>query len=178
MTATPLELNSGSGTNSTEGYVGIRIGAPTSNTGHSARDVSAPADAETWAIFYEESQGRFPVLVSRLQGEGAFGCDCLSFAAHENRTAFQAAPHRLDLVARFIEVKSGQVKLTRNEERAARRQKKRYFIYRILLDTNRASAHLTIIENPMHYSTALVQECEVNVSKIEDRKELRLNATI
>jgi hypothetical protein len=174
--ATALELVSAGGGGG--GYsVGVRIGGLASWPQRQS-DVAAPSDAEAWTLLFEQSDGRFPIPVGRLQGYGAYGCDCLSFATEEDRAAFQAGPEaNTHLIARFIEVKSGAVRLTANELASARRNRDRYFIYQLSFGgQDRTMAHLTIVTNPLRYREALARECEVYIDQIPDRKFLKLNA--
>ncbi len=179
VVATPLETVSSPEQGSGRGgwTVGVRIGGVTSGAQRNA-DIEAPGDAEQWAIFFEESQGRFPLSVARLQGQGAYGCDCLSFADAEQRDLFIADPQQnAKLIARFIEVKSGAVRLTQNELASAERHRERYFIYQILFDASaRTAAHLTIVADPLRHPGALARECEVRVDQIQDRERIRLSA--
>lgn len=126
-------------------------------------------------MLFERSEGRHLVDVSRLQGSGAFGCDCLSFASAADAEAFAVDPARTDLVARFVEVKSGAVRLTEHEIKAARDYAARYHVYRITFDGgSRSSARLTIVSNPLSYKAALSRECEVRVDEVAGRTCLRL----
>ncbi|ESX04876.1 hypothetical protein X769_13905 [Mesorhizobium sp. LSJC268A00] len=60
---------------------------------------------------------------------------------------------------------------------AAERHKAKYFIYQIAFDAgSRASAHLTIIADPLSHKSALARECEVRIEEIRGRLKLRLNA--
>jgi hypothetical protein len=71
-----------------------------------------------------------------------------------------AAPTRTDLVARFIEVKSGSIELTETI-RAAELISARHLIYRIAFDdTSRDSADLTIWSDPVAYRQALLARHE------------------
>ncbi|WP_395335089.1 hypothetical protein WBP06_25055 [Novosphingobium sp. BL-8H] len=156
---------------------GLRIG---SFPGESSawQDVSAPNDAEEWAMLFEESQGRFPLRISRLQGEGSYGCDCLSFAGDADRAAFKEAPEaHSDKILRFIEVKTGAVLLTRNEQISAQRNRGRYFIYQIQFDAQgRTTAHLDIVADPLSHRAALVRQCEVRIDQIANRRRHKLSA--
>jgi hypothetical protein len=159
------------------GWSGLRVGGLPGAPQHRA-DVQAPNDAEEWAMLYEESQGRFPLRVSRLQGEGAYGCDVLSFETEADCATFKLAPElHVAKIARFIEVKSGLVRLTRSEHRSALRNRARYFIYQVLFDAQRrASAHLNIVSDPLAYQQALVRECEVRIDKIPGVERSKLSA--
>jgi hypothetical protein len=177
VTVTKLEIRDGGSRGG--GTIGVRVTGGTGPGGGGSADFHAPSDAEQWAILFEQSQGRFPIQVSRLQGKDAFGCDCLSFAAAEDRAAFEEDPKRLSLVARFIEVKSGIVRLTPNEISAAERHKQRYHVYRITFDAgSRASAHLTIVADPLSHKSALSRDCEIRIDEIQGREKLRLNAVV
>jgi hypothetical protein len=162
------------------GTVGLRIvnGAGGGSPGRPA-DLSAPTDAEQWAILFERREGRIPLQVSRLQGHDAYGCDCLSFATEQDLIAFKSDPRKLSLVERFIEVKSGTVRLTPNEIRSAERHKKKYFIYRIQFDSgSRMVAHLTVVEHPLSHKSALARECEIRVDDIPGRQRFRLDPVL
>lgn len=178
VTVTKLEIRDG-GHGGGGGSIGVRVTGGTATTGGGPSDIHAPSDAEQWAVFFEESEGRFPIQVSRLQGRDAFGCDCLSFATLEDREVFKGDPKRTSLVARFIEVKSGTVRLTPNEVSAAERHKGRYYIYQVTFDAGtRASAHLTIVADPLSHKSALARECEIRIDEIRSREKLRLNAVV
>ncbi|KQT70267.1 hypothetical protein ASG51_14570 [Methylobacterium sp. Leaf465] len=158
------------------GSVGVRIGGPTGPLG-APRDPDRPADAETWAAFFETSDGRYPLPVSMLQGKGSFGCDILSFKTAEDRTTFRYDTSKIALVARFIEVKSGGVRLVTNEIAAAQTHGSRYFIYRIQFHSDdRQVADLTFVSDPLAHSHALARECEVQIDKISSRRQIRLGA--
>lgn len=167
----------GTGSGGGGGWSGLRVGGLPGAPQHRG-DVQAPNDAEEWATLYEESQGRFPLRVSRLQGEGAYGCDVLSFETEADRATFKLAPElHVAKIARFIEVKSGLVRLTRSEHRSALRNRARYFIYQVLFDAQRrASAHLNIVSDPLAYQQALVRECEVRIDKIPGVERSKLSA--
>lgn len=175
LTITKLERPPVSG--KAGGGIGLRIVSGSGGGGVvRVPDISGPTDAEQWAVLFEQRAGRFPIQVSRLQGKGAYGCDCLSFATEEDLIAFKLNPSRLSLVTRFIEVKSGTVRLTPNEITSAERHKKKYFIYRIQFDaSSRLSAHLTIVSHPLSHKAALARECEIRIDEIAGREHFRLN---
>ena len=108
----------------------LRIALETGAISSSNHDPLRGADAESWATLFEQEQGRFPDPLPHLQGEDAFGCDILSFASAADRDAFRLTMDER-LVARFVEVKSGGVRLTSNQIKSARRNRHRYHIYRI-----------------------------------------------
>ncbi|MES0071360.1 hypothetical protein [Mesorhizobium sp. M0058] len=178
VVSTRLESDTTGGHGGGGGWtVAVRVGGIPSAPQRRA-DVQAPNDAEEWAMLFEESEGRFPLRVSRLQGYAAYGCDCLSFTTQEHRQAFIDDPRQhAGRIVRFIEVKSGTVRLTLNELASARRNRSRYYIYQIAFDAQgRASAYLTIVVDPVRYRAALSRECEVRIDQIPDRDRIKLNA--
>lgn len=147
----------------------LRVSRGSGSLGRAPKDPTKTGDAETWAAMFEEQQGRYPIAVGHLQGEDAFGCDLLSFASNADRQSFEET---LDerLIARFVEVKSGGVRLTANEVRAAEREKERYWIYRILFEGERRElATLTAVSNPLSRQSALSAELMVDLNAIGDR---------
>ncbi|WP_246658361.1 DUF3883 domain-containing protein [Rhizobium sp. FKY42] len=93
--------------------------------------------------------------------------------------AFKSDPRKLSLVERFIEVKSGAVRLTPNEVRSAERHKKKYFIYRVQFDSgSRLVAHLTVVGHPLSHKSALARECEVRIDDIPGRQRFRLDPVL
>lgn len=155
---------------------GWRIGGATAALS-APRDPDRPADAESWAVFFETSEGRFPLVVARLQGKGAFGCDLLSFMTAEDREAFKTDPSRTGLVVRYIEVKSGSVRLVTNEIDAAVRLGAKYFVYRIQFDAEgRDSANLSVVADPLAHGHALARECEIRIDEISTSLHIKLRA--
>jgi hypothetical protein len=175
VTAAPQDIkpaSSGGG----GGGGGWRIGSATGSLG-APRDLDRPADAESWAEFFETSEGRFPLIVARLQGKGAFGCDLLSFATAEDRDTFKADPSRVNLIVRYIEVKSGSVRLVTNEIDAAARLGPKYFVYRIQFDAEgRDSANLSVLSDPLSHRHALARECEIRIDEISASLHIKLRA--
>lgn len=92
---------------------------------------------EDLAERFEESQGRFPLRVSAIQGVQGFGCDIVSFATREDLRVFiESRGGNIRCVGRFIEVKGrssekGTVPLEGNELEAARIHREKYYIYRV-----------------------------------------------
>lgn len=86
---------------------------------------------------FEESQGRFPLRVSTLQGTEGFGCDIVSFSTRQDRKTFIGINGKdVALVKRFIEVKGrstqkGTIPLKGNQLEGARRHRERYYLYRV-----------------------------------------------
>ena len=126
---------------------------------------------------YETQAGRTPVSVTRLRGLGAYGCDVLSFERPEDLQIFETDPTRIDLVSRFIEVKSGGVRLNEGELVGAERARERYFVYRLhFVDEARNRANLTMICDPLRYPAAMTRVCEIRLEEIAGRKTTTLSA--
>lgn len=156
--------------------VGIRVGAPTGAIGANVqKDPHRAADAEEWTGLFEVSQGRFPLYVGHLQGTGSYGCDWVSFCSQEDLEAFQENPRRTELVARFIETKSGTVELTDNETRAAETRRARFYIYRIDFYSGlRDFAELTVVSDPLAHRDAIIARFEFKMDAIKERQTFQL----
>jgi hypothetical protein len=155
----------------------LRVARSTGPIGTSNKDPYRGADAEHWALMFEEAEGRFPLSVAHLQGENAFGCDVLSFSSLADRDTFKATNNE-NFVTRYIEVKSGDARLTRNEVRAARRKRERYFIYRIVFsDAERTWAELTLVSNPLSHTSAIERTLSVRMDQVADRETYNLSPT-
>jgi hypothetical protein len=112
--------------------------------------------------------------VAHLHGSSAFGCDVLSFDSEADCSTFKTTADRT-LIGRLIEVKSGQVQLTDNEIRAARRHKTRYFIYRIAFeDGARDLATLTLLCDPLSNASALQQKLHIQLDRASARESFVL----
>jgi hypothetical protein len=106
---------------------------------------------------FEHDEGRFVIRVSHLHGADGFGCDLLSVGSAEVR---DAALHAQSIneadILRYIEVKgrssrTGEVGLTDNEERAAKRLGARYWLYRVYVDPNReAHYEVATLSDPLN----------------------------
>lgn len=148
---------------------GLRVSRGSGSLGRAPRDPTKTGDAETWAALFERQQDRHPLEVAHLQGEDAFGCDLLSFLTPADQEKFEET---LDerLVARFVEVKSGGVRLTTNEVRAAERYGERYWVYRVVFDgEGRETATLTAVANPLSQQSALATELTIDLNAVTDR---------
>lgn len=155
---------------------GLRLGGATTPLG-APQDPDKPADAQSWAEFYETTDGRYPLLVARLQGKGSFGCDLLSFASASDREAFKHAPDRVELICRYIEVKSGGVRLVANEMDAALKHGPKYYVYRIRFEGDgRDAASLTLVSDPLSHGSALSRECDVRLDEIPSSLNVELRA--
>ena len=148
---------------------GLRVSRGSGALGRAPRDPTKTGDAETWAALFEKQQERHPLEVAHLQGEDAFGCDLLSFLTSADQEAFEETLDE-NLVARFVEVKSGGVRLTTNEVRAAERYGDRYWVYRVVFDSeSREAATLTAVSNPLSRQSALATELTVDLNAVTDR---------
>ena len=113
--------------------------------------------------------------VANLVGSGAFGCDCLTFNLADDREAFKQDTQRVDLIARFIEAKSGSVKFTPNEWKKAGEVGERYFVYRVSFDSGkRDRARLTIVRNPTAQRSALRTIYELLIDDVLDSASFEL----
>lgn len=130
--------------------------------------------AENLAINFEENQGRFPVKVSDIKGEEAYGCDILSFDSEDERAEFLKHPD-VTKVIRFIEVKGsgiskGSITLKGNELKAANNYKNRFFLYRVFEDPeDRGIFELIELADPLglEEEDALELEYEVHPYRTE-----------
>lgn len=156
--------------------VTLKVVGATPSLGGGPADPSRSTDAEDWAECFERSSGRFPLKVAHLVGAEAFGCDVLSFQSAADRDRFRAEGE-LKLVARFIEVKSGQVALTDNELRRARLHRSRYFIYRVAFhEGGRETATLTSLSDPANRREALQTRLHVNLDRTTASETFLLSA--
>jgi hypothetical protein len=153
---------------------GLRVSRGSGSLGRGPRDPSKTGDAETWAALFEKQQDRYPLEVAHLQGEDAFGCDLLTFVSIADREHFEETLDE-DVVHRFIEVKSGGVRLTANEVKAAERYADRYFVYRVMFDgEGREAATLTAVSNPLSRLAALATELTVDLNVINEREVFKI----
>ncbi|MDC3956922.1 DUF3883 domain-containing protein [Polyangium jinanense] len=135
----------------------------------SERRITDPVRCQELAARFEEAegQGRFPLPVDHLQGTDAYGCDILSFKSAADREQFRAQP-RIDLVARFIEVKGrgdehGHVELKGNELGAAKRFADKYFVYRVY-DCGDGNCDIAILPNPIVGARDIVYDIDISRS--------------
>jgi hypothetical protein len=120
-------------------------------------------EATTFTVVeaFERAEGRFIVPVNHLRGAEGFGCDLLSVASAEVRDAAlrDRFINEADIL-RYLEVKgrtsrTGEVELTDNELRAARRLRAQYWIYRIYVDPQRERHYeVAVLSDPLN-STAV-----------------------
>ena len=97
------------------------------------------------------------IEVSHLRGADSFGCDLVSVASEAVRDKALAEQSITEAdILRHIEVKgrssrAGEVELTDNEYRAAKRLGSRYWFYRVFVDPNReAHFEVAILNDPLN----------------------------
>ncbi len=106
---------------------------------------------------FERAEGRFVIQVSHLRGADAFGCDLVSVASEtvRDKAVAEQSISESDIL-RHIEVKgrssrTGQIELTDNEYRAAKRLGERYWLYRVFVDPNReAHYEVAVLSDPLN----------------------------
>jgi hypothetical protein len=106
---------------------------------------------------FERHAGRFIIQVSHLRGADSFGCDLVSVASEavRDKAMTEQSIPEADIV-RYIEVKgrssrTGQVELTDNEYRAAKRHGTRYWLYRVFVDPTRGSQfEIAVLSDPLN----------------------------
>ena len=76
-------------------------------------------------------------------------------------------PENLELIERFIEVKSGPVIFTTNEWEHAKRRKDKYYLYKTSLQ------EVVVIPNPTkhHYAIRQIKQNKLNINKIENNSK-------
>jgi hypothetical protein len=106
---------------------------------------------------FEQAEGRFVLQVSHLHGSDGFGCDLLSVRSAEVRdAAIRAQVIDEADVLRYIEVKgrnsrTGEIELSDNQLRAAKRHRDRYWLYRVFVDPHReAHYQLALLNDPLN----------------------------
>lgn len=106
---------------------------------------------------FERAHGRFAIRVSHLRGADGYGCDLISVASETIRARAMAEQSISESeILRHIEVKgrssrTGQLELTDNEYRAAKRLAERYWLYRVFVDPNReAHYEVAVLGNPLN----------------------------
>lgn len=124
---------------------------------------SSGDQAEELAQALERAQNRYPLPVPGFRGESGFGCDLLSFASQKDRKAFEQT-RDLDLVLRFIEVKTSDLILKLSQTRSARRFRSRYFVYRCNVD----ALSIEIFQDPDGWNPPDVRLIEITPSSVPD----------
>jgi hypothetical protein len=106
---------------------------------------------------FERDAGRFVIQVSHLRGADSFGCDLVSVESEvvRDKAIAEESITEADIV-RHIEVKgrssrTGEVELTDNECRAAKRLGSRYWLYRVFVDPSRESHfEVAVLSDPLN----------------------------
>jgi hypothetical protein len=150
-----------------------------------AHKVTDGAFCERKAVEFEESSDprRFPLLVSQITGNLAFGCDIISFVSSEDREAFKYGTNRnLKIIIRFIEVKgrkheSGAIELKGNELNSAIGNKSRFYIYR-LYRSGSDEYQMSILQNPIDQKEALSSSVYVDLNRANDTQKFVLTGGI
>lgn len=135
---------------------------------------------ERLAFIFEEEDGRFPIAMGNITGVEGAGCDIFSFASAEDRSRFEAnEPRDMSLVSRFVEVKGrsdsgAKIDLRGNEFACARRETKRYFLYRFG-DPGDGTYSLTILQDPLQEEGAITRAVivDLDAAKTSQRFDLR-----
>lgn len=135
---------------------------------------------ERLAFIFEEQEGRFPIAMGNITGVEGAGCDIFSFASAEDRSRFEAdEPRDMSLVSRFVEVKGrsdsgAKIDLRGNEFACARRETKRYFLYRFG-DPGDGTYSLTILQDPLQEEGAITRAVivDLDAAKTSQRFDLR-----
>ncbi len=106
---------------------------------------------------FERDAGRFVIQVSHLRGADSFGCDLVSVASEAVRDKAMAEQSITEAdIVRHIEVKgrssrTGEVELTDNEYRAAKRLGSRYWLYRVFVDPGHESHfEVAVLSDPLN----------------------------
>jgi hypothetical protein len=106
---------------------------------------------------FERHAGRSVIQVSHLRGSDSFGCDLVSVVSEDIRDkAISEQSISESDIARYIEVKgrssrTGEVELTDNEYRAAKRLCGRYWVYRVFVDPSQeARFEVALLSDPLN----------------------------
>ncbi|GAA5434839.1 hypothetical protein Hjap01_04331 [Haloarcula japonica] len=153
----------------------IRRTAPTSQSRSTSGtyDVPDSEGAEKLAYWFEIDAGRFPILVSHIQGSESYGCDVLSFETEERKEAFESDPDRA-LIDRYIEVKSstsqqGYVTLDDGQVQQALSHQERFYLYRVYDGSSEdGSYELAVLENPLAHGDAVKQKASIDPYRTEE----------
>jgi Protein NO VEIN, C-terminal len=134
---------------------------------------------EEKVLIFEESDGRWPIKVSHIQGYEGPRCDVISFQTEGDWQEYNEDPiSKRSLIKRFIEVKGrsnekGAIPLKGNELDAARTYSEQYYIYR-LYEKNNLENVLLILNNPLEHKEALENIIEVDPSRAIETERYHL----
>lgn len=153
-----------------------KAGTPSVTTFHRITDGDI---CEEKVLIFEESEGRYPIKVSHIQGYQGPRCDVISFQTERDWQEYNGDPisKRL-LIKRFIEVKGrsnekGSIPLKGNELDAARVYAEQYYLYR-LYEKNNLENVLLILNNPLEHKEALENIIEVDPSRAIETERYQL----
>lgn len=134
---------------------------------------------EEKVLIFEESEGRWPIKVSHIQGYEGPRCDVISFQTEGAWQEYNEDPiSKSLLIKRFIEVKGrsnekGSIPLKGNELDAARVYAEQYYLYR-LYEKNNLENVLLILNNPLEHKEALENIIEVDLSRTAETERYQL----
>lgn len=150
-------------------------GSQGSSSGGAGGSSNAPdwRSAEELAYWFEIDKGRYPMLVSDVQGSDSYRCDVLSFDTKDRKNRFEQGPDS-DLIDRYIEVKSstslqGGTDLETGQYEQAITQRKKYYLYRIYEPPEKEDPYeLTVLRDPLNHDAALSWSVSVNPFKTHE----------
>ncbi len=153
------------------------------NTGASSittlRRITDGDICEEKVLIFEESEGRWPIKVSHIQGYGGPRCDVISFKTEGDWLEYKNDPiSKSLLIERFIEVKGrssekGAVTIKGNELDAARVYAEQYYLYR-LYEKNNIENVLLILNNPLDHKEALENIIEIDLLRATETEKYQL----
>lgn len=125
-----------------------------------SKSSSTGRQEELEALQFEADQGRFPYPLDEERGRFSEGCDLVSFMSDGDLSRYLET-RESSLVTRFIEVKGGEMRLTKNQVTAARRYHERYFVYHVALQKGGGQV-IEMFRNPVDWSKPNDWVLEVN----------------
>lgn len=134
---------------------------------------------EEKVMIFEESEGRYPIKVSHIQGYEGPRCDIISFQTEDDWLEYTADPiSKSLLIKRFIEVKGrsnekGAISMKGNELDAARVYAEQYYLYR-LYEKNNLENVLLILNNPLEHKEVLENIIEIDISRAAETERYQL----
>jgi hypothetical protein len=135
---------------------------------------------EEKALLFEESEERYPIRVSHIQGYEGPKCDIISFQTETDWQKFKEDPtSEISLIKRFIEVKGrsnerGSIPLKGNELTAAMVYANRYYLYR-LYEKDSSENILLILNDPLEQKEAIDNIIEVDLSRARGTERYQLS---
>jgi hypothetical protein len=134
---------------------------------------------EEKVLVFEESEGRWPIKVSHIQGYEGPCCDAISFQTESDWLEYKTdSVSKSLLIQRFIEVKGrssekGAITIKGNELDAARVYAEHYYLYR-LYEKNNLENVLLILNNPLEHKEALENIIEIDISRAAEAERYQL----